>query len=467
MPKDTSKEKDNKWKDKALSRQITIKSLKWEIKDLRESRQGWKERCLRAEAAAKECPSLGATLSESPPAKGHQYSLLLVMFCVRLYQYGGMSLRSCQHCLVCFSVIFGDRVRCPCANSIRNWLCKLGYYRCKCTALLKEDYLLWIDESIVIGGEKILLILGAPLSKLSKSKGIAHKDVSVLELSVGKQWKSTDITPLLADIKCRVGIKYIVSDRGHNLVKSFKSGSYTYISDCTHSFAKLLEKAYKKDADFIFFTQKCAEYRHQWNLHTDFSAYLPPKLRVKMRFANLFVLVDWAVNILNKWDSFTPDVQARLGFVKEQESLVRSLARIEGNIKSVQACVKAGGFAGSYSLTSSASATPKELAIYSGIKVYFDELEQSRLSLDLPSVVCHSDIIESIFGKFKQKKSGNPAQKMTEFVLTIATFTGVISKEEIKTALETVRMQDLKNYKKTPKKTTQKKQKVGEEISTV
>ena len=176
----------------------------------------------------------------------------------------------------------------------------------------------------MIGGEKILLILGTPLSKLSKL-GISHNDVSVMELAVGKQWKSEDITPFLDSIGKRVGIKYIVSDRGHNLIKSFKSGSYTYISDCTHVFAKLLEKSFKEDIDFVSFTQNCAEYRRKWNLHTEFSVYLPPKLRVKMCFGNLFVLVDWAVNILNKWDSLVPEVQKLLCFVKEEEAFIRGL----------------------------------------------------------------------------------------------------------------------------------------------
>ncbi|PSJ71467.1 hypothetical protein C7N43_39170 [Sphingobacteriales bacterium UPWRP_1] len=58
----------------------------------------------------------------------------------------------------------------------------------------------------------------------------------------------------------------------------------------------------------------------------------------------------------------------------------------------------------------------------------------------MSGIFCCSDIIESTFGKLKQKITGNTPFRLTEFALTIANFRKDFSKDEIRLALETVKL---------------------------
>jgi hypothetical protein len=64
------------------------------------------------------------------------------------------------------------------------------------------------------------------------------------------------------------------------------------------------------------------------------------------------------------------------------------------------------------------------------------------------TLVCCSDIIESYFGKFKQKINPNSSHSMTEFLLTIANFAGAFNKQEIKNALKKITCKDLSKWNK-------------------
>ena len=80
---------------------------------------------------------------------------------------------------------------------------------------------------------------------------------------------------------------------------------------------------------------------------------------------------------------------------------------------------------------------------------YLENLLQKSLDLGEKSILCSSDIIESFFGKFKQKITPNCPRKLTEFMFTIANFSGNFSEDELQKALENVKMKDLKKYKMT------------------
>jgi hypothetical protein len=106
------------------------------------------------EAAWQDC------LWGNQTAKHHIYSLLLVAFCANIQGYGQMSLQGCVHVLLCLQLALGGQRRLPSHNSIRSWVCKLGLYRIQHCKDSSEPWLYWVDESIHLGSEKILLILG-------------------------------------------------------------------------------------------------------------------------------------------------------------------------------------------------------------------------------------------------------------------------------------------------------------------
>jgi hypothetical protein len=165
-----SEDKLKKWKNKAFERQLENKKLKRRLQEVIQSRDHWKQKYQGLCKAEKQ----GNLLGEK--AFGHQYPIGLVLFIVLLQQYGQMSLRSCRYCIICLRFI-GLRFREPSHSSVRNWVCKCGYYRVHKRDDLSGSYVLYVDESISFGSEKILLILGVPSDKIPAGRSVQHSDV--------------------------------------------------------------------------------------------------------------------------------------------------------------------------------------------------------------------------------------------------------------------------------------------------
>lgn len=74
---------------------------------------------------------------------------------------------------------------------------------------------------------------------------------------------------------------------------------------------------------------------------------------------------------------------------------------------------------------------------------YLENLSQKSQTLKQEHLLCSSDIIESFFGKFKAKINPNNRGGLTEFIFTIANFAQPLDIQQLKLALQTVKLKDL------------------------
>jgi hypothetical protein len=267
MPSLTSKNSFNKWKVKAIERNKIIHQQRKRLLELEQSRDAWK---LRFKTLKNSLTLQDKTTTDLSPnhqsAQGHSYPLFLVLFCVQFLSYGAQSFRGCVHSLVCinlcFRLGFGKN---PSHTTIRNWACKMGYYRVhQQIEKSQEQWLVLIDESISLGNEKILLVLGMPLSQVSFNKALQVSDLRVLAMEISKTWTGASIQLVLQKGSKTYPIGYIVSDCGSNLERSYVLGSYLHIPDITHRMANILAGLYEKDAVFVAFCKSCGLVRQRW-----------------------------------------------------------------------------------------------------------------------------------------------------------------------------------------------------------
>ncbi|TAF96700.1 MAG: hypothetical protein EAZ32_07265 [Cytophagia bacterium] len=317
----------------------------------------------------------------------------------------------------------------------------------------------FVDESIVIGGQKVLLILGTPTSNICPQKGLVHQDMVVLYVGFGKEWRSEIIEAKLGTIANQNPISYVVSDRGTNLVKCFQSGNYISVSDITHVFANELKRLYEKDETFVEFTKLIGQIRKAWYLSSEKSQYIPPKMRTRLRFANLFPCVDWAMKILQQWPELDEPITEKLMFLKQQQAFIQTLNQLQKIFKDICELLKNQGFSmeqktKALSILASIQAEEKTQIFSNKVVVYLEELSQKMLQTKQEHIICCSDIIESFFGKFKEKANTKGHQKLTEFVFTIANFSNNFNTDEIKQALEFSKVKDFKDLIKGNNKTT-------------
>ena len=71
---------------------------------------------------------------------------------------------------------------------------------------------------------------------------------------------------------------------------------------------------------------------------------------------------------------------------------------------------------------------------------------QFDLLADTETVLCSSDILESTFGKYKNRLSENPMASVTNLMLIIAAFTLQITEEAVRECMQNVKMSDIKTW---------------------
>jgi hypothetical protein len=319
-------------------------------------------------------------------------------------------------------------------------------------------YVIFVDESISFGSEKILLILGVRVENIEWGRSLRHEDMEVLYVGVSQEWKAEHIEAELSKIAQYHTIEYIVSDEGNNLRKAYKLLYYKHIEDCTHIFANALKRIYGKDELFDQFRKLIGSLRQSWNLSKTKSQYMPPSMRGKMRFANIFPCVNWAEQMLQNWDNLEAEAQTKLVFLQEQKEFIETLIQIAQIFKMVCSKLKNKGF----NLTQKQEILEKleklegidakknTVIFIENCKDYLENMTEKSKQLEIEQLLCSSDIIESYFGKFKNKMNRNSRDGLTEFIFTIAIFGKPFSKEDAKKALESIRNQDLILNKRKP-----------------
>jgi hypothetical protein len=458
MPRMTVKLSTNKWKLKAIARNKIIQSQKKKILELSESRDSWKFRYKTLQnSLSSGSVKRSNLLCEKQVAKGHHYQLAVVLFCVQFLSYGAQSFRGCVHSLVCLNLCFRLAFKkVPSHTTIRNWACKMGYYRVhKVVEKSEELWLLLIDESISLGNEKILLVLGMPLSKVSFEKALQVSDLRVLAMEISKTWTGESIAEVLAKVAKTYPIGYIVSDCGNNLKKSYVLRSYLHIPDITHTMANILAGLYEKDAIFSAFCKECKLLRQRWALSKQ-SKFMSPSMRIKLRFANVFGLILWAKDKLEKWATLPEEVQKELSFLQANKFFLEEFYTIQSQSLALQKLLKMQGYSEENHQKVMELLDKNEQKDYAK-QAIFKQKTEAYLDLlavkkpeNLAKIHCSSDSIESSFGKLKQKINPKSPRQMTVFVLTLASIGSAYSVEEVKNGLETVKEKDLKNYRKSP-----------------
>jgi hypothetical protein len=100
---------------------------------------------------------------------------------------------------------------------------KVGYYQLTKPKEKAEDWVIIIDESIQIGSEKLLLILGIRSSKIDFSRPLNFQDVLPIVQVSKSGWNAQKIKIEIEKAKESLGtIKYAVSDKGASIYKGLE-----------------------------------------------------------------------------------------------------------------------------------------------------------------------------------------------------------------------------------------------------
>lgn len=447
----------NKWQLKCSAKSKLIKGLRRDIRRLKKNRDKWKSKYRVLNSSVKL-----ANLTH------HQYPLELIWLGIYMRICLNISLRGVSQSLAGFGLVMGLNLPKLHSTTIRNWSLKYGHY-CLNKSPQKGEYALICDESIVIGQEQVLLVLAVPIGYKSYIKPLEMCAVQVLEIEVKSSWKSADIALCLRRQLDKAGleISYVISDNGAALNGAYKLCKLKKIDDCMHRMANVLKKLYGKDAAFLDLIKQMNLTRARW-VKSQYSLYLPPALRSKSRFHQLFTISEWGKEMLKKWAKMPEIVQNELIYLQEHALFIDEMYLINELIKALSRILKSKGITPrTYQECETilkVAATQKDSR---SIQEFVHQMQiylrqQQQILPDKGQILCSSDIIESMFGKFKNQK--NTREMLTENVLTIAAFGGNLPQknlEEVQMACLETKIKDIQKWKKEktiPSIITRKKQ---------
>jgi hypothetical protein len=435
-----NKDKQVRWKKKALDRSKENRLLKKRLREVTVSREKWrlKYRDLHSRQRALECDK---------PSR-HHYPGALIWLCIQVYNCCHCSYRNCCQMVVASCLVFKVHCGKPSAATIRNWMIKYGYYHYKYTHKPAGQYALIVDESVSIGQEKLLVVLGVPLDNWTFTHTLSHKDVHVLHISMATSWKADAIAAILKDLSTRYQISYCLSDKGNNIMGALRLAECYHVYDCSHQWARLMENLYGKSEDFLVLMSSVSMLRKRWIL-SKYSYLMPPSVRNKSRFQNIFPIISWVEKVWLHWELLDQAAKEQLGFLEQSRALLGELMLLQQVIAQMSTVLKIQGLSKSTKtqcediIRVCEHGRPREFKVS-----LLQEWQVYEQRLNDQTLLCSSDIIESYFGRFKYKIKSNGMQAITESVLTMAGWTTPVTKENVNNALTKIYIKDIEQWKK-------------------
>jgi hypothetical protein len=305
------------------------------------------------------------------------------------------------------------------------------------------------DESIQFGNKKLLLILAVPENRCKENKALSFSDLTPLILKVSASWKSDDITSEIRKHIDPKQITYCISDNGSNLTLAFKSLNCKHIMDINHKFSLIIKSVFENNTLFIDYTKALSQLRAQKSM-SKMARIVSPNQRIMSRFMNLTPLFEWGIKMLILLDGndLTKEEKETLSFLKSYREFIFDTYQILISLNKMQKLLKNNGFneknKNEAMILFSDMNSDNSLKIKEQLEKYFADLS---IKAENETICCSSDIIESCFGKHKALINGNKSVGISDLSLCIAAMLGENNIEKTKVAMETVSIEQLKEWK--------------------
>lgn len=385
----------------------------------------------------------------------HQYSVLQVLVVVSLVISTATSLRSAGRALAVIQECAGGVPESPSWSSTRLWLLRVGYYKLTRAKEQGEDWGWIVDHVVQVGQEKCLLIVGIRLSALPVAGAyLTHRDVEPIALCPVTQSNGELVYQQLEAARKQTGVpREILSDQGSDLHKGIRQFCQAHpetccVSDIKHKVATVLKRELGREPAWQEFstlaTQTLARVQQ-----TALAALAPPRQRRKARYMNVGELVAWGGRILQyldatgsqppAWDPHR--VEQAVGWVGQyRQELEQWRQWIEVGMLTEQFVkthgLSAGGAPQLQHRLAKAGPLPRTQQLCAElIQFVREEGAKAKAGERLGG---SSEVIESIFGKWKRLEGEHPRSGLTGLVLALGAIVSQTTADVIKEALQSV-----------------------------
>lgn len=399
--------------------------------------------------------------------------MLTIQFTLQSLIYGNISLRSIEKILEISQEYFQKT---PHISTIRNWFLRVGLYELQRKKEYRNDWIFIIDITVELGHQKAMVVLGISQKCLKElidnsSQSLSHQDVKILALEIMNSTKGEFIEKKLNELTEKVGNPIqIVADHASDLacgIKRYQQNhpEVIYTHDVTHGMALILKHELMNSEKYQSFLKHCHQCRKELQ-QTELAFLSPPKQRSKCRYFNVERLIDWTIKIGKApWDTLrelVPNIEEdilrkklveKLAWILNYEEDLKRWSLMVKMTRTLENQLKTQGinqesvsdFVSLLAVQTTGDLTETSLNNFRQNIVNYLIRETSKIN-NKNTFLATSDVLESLFGKYKIFSERSPLKQISQSLLTIILSTTTLTTNVIKEALETIRFIDVETW---------------------
>lgn len=312
---------------------------------------------------------------------------------------------------------------------------------------VQAPWIAMMDTSIDIGTKKALVVLRIPLDALSKKgSAVTLSDCECIGLKVLERCDGETIHESLTAIFRKAGNPTaIVKDQGADLGKGVRlwkqamhNESIAVINDIGHELANGLQAQYKHLRVFSRFLKIVRQGGARLR-QTRWAFLIPPTLRIKGRFQSIGKLAQWGKDILtwldarenHQEDEAMVAVRRAFAGLSGCRQFIEGFARTTQIVHSVLKLLKQHGLdTPRYEQCKQLAETlPQRSKVRKRLINWLERHRVMQSTLmskwaDPPALLVSTDIIESLFGKYKSVIERSPGADINRMALIIPALCG-------------------------------------------
>ncbi len=393
----------------------------------------------------------GALTSDSePPARGST-PVAIIEACHRLVVQAGVTLRAVPRVFGIFCGALDATTIIPSPTSARVWLQRLGLFALREPLEVADDWVYLMDHSVQIGTVKVCVILGLRLRDVPfRERALRHDDVRTLAVIPTEQSSGKIVAAQLEQAAKRTGIpRQIVSDHGSDVKKGGELFAQQHLHtvvtyDAAHHGARVLQRRLETDARWSEFIARLGPVKARIQQTSD-AFLLPPSLRPKARYMNLASLLRWGRKVLSLLDRgpaaghANTRAETRYGWLREFRAELEQWSRWEATVRNSVEFIRTRGLSLGCELELAAHLrglrTDQHDEVLAAELAEFARV-QSESARPNEHLVGSTEVLESVFGKWKMLERQESNSGITSLVLSLGSLVGPWPASRIRTALE-------------------------------
>jgi hypothetical protein len=332
--------------------------------------------------------------------------------------------------------------RAPSAETCILWDLKFGFYKLNRPKKAADDWIWIADHFVSKGPHKCFVVLGVRLSALQDKNNltISCKDVEPIIISpMHKSNGELVKVELERALQSCGGVPplEIVSDHGSDILRGVNLFCHEHpttvdIYDIPHKIARMYDHRLRDDNAWNTFTKKCTSLKNHVLL-TECSSIAPPNQRTKARYQNIDVLIDWIATLHKNFERYSECEQHKLAWLKKYEKNINYWSQLVQLGRDCRKLIREEGIW--HGCHAKFKTQLLRLNLCPLAETFADELirflqEEERKIPDAKRFIGSSEIIESLFGRYKNISENGP-KKMGGLILSMASRVGDLPTEEL------------------------------------